>query len=263
MNATHSDPGLVAAFRRLAALAAAAVGAVSVLVLVGWTFQIGLFKSLWPGQTATRPLTALSILLLAAALWLLNDPARPSAWRRVALVCAGLGALLGLVFLLEYAWGVDLGPDRWLFPQAVLADNVPPIGRPAPATALCLLLLGLALLAFDRRPRWLTPAGALLSLVIAGLALIGYTYESATLYQIGPYVPIAPLTALLLALFAAGLLAAQPEGALMGVLTTNLVGSTIGRRLLPVIIVLPFTLGFKRTTPACGPGLVITFGRCP
>jgi len=246
MNATHTDPGLVTAFRRLAGLAAAAVGAVAVLVLLGWTFQINLFKSLWPGQTATRPLTALGILLLAAALWLLNDPARPSAWRRVALVCAGLAALLGLVFLLEYASGVDLGPDRWLFPQAVLADNVPPIGRPAPATALCLLLLGLALLALDRKPRWLTPAGALLSLVIAGLALIGYTYESTTLYQIGPYVPIAPLTALLLALFAAGLLAAQPEGALMGVLTTNLVGSTISRRLLPIVIVLPFTLGLLR-----------------
>jgi PAS domain S-box-containing protein len=163
---------------------------------------------------------------------------------RLGQVCAILVALIGGLALLEYLLDVNLGIDLWLFSQAVLAVGEPRPGRPAPATAMGLLLLGLALLALDGKPVWLVPLLTLSTFFIALLALLGNTYSVAALYEYGPYVPVALHTAVVLLFLALGILAARPNRPALNVVIADLTGSFIARCLLPVAILLPFTLGW-------------------
>lgn len=246
-NHFHSDPHLVDASRRFAAVAAVITALAGALALAGWALNLGLLKSLVAGPPTIKPLTALGLLLAGTALWLLGEPAatgqrRQEGWqRRLGLICAGAVAVLGGLTLLESLPGIDPGIN-----QALLADSVAPAGGPMPAAALCLLLLGVALLTLDRKPGWLAPAGMLLVLLVSGLALLGTVYEETTIGQIGPYLPVAPGTALGMLALALGVLASRPEGSLMRTLTTPLTGGTLGRRMLPAAVLLPCVLGWLR-----------------
>ena len=242
----YSNPHLAAVFRRFSAAVALLMAVLGGLVLAGWIAGVDLAGLLRLGPAALKPLTALGLALGGVALWqLLREPA--AAWqRRLGLICAGAAAALGGLVLLEYLLGVSLGLDQALAGQPALT-----IGRPGPATAGNLLLVGLALLALDpaaarRLPRWLAPAGLTLALVLSGLTLLGYVYDSGSISQAAPALPIEPLSALAGLLLALGVLAARPDGLLTYPLTTSLAGGSVSRRLLPAAILLPFVLGWLR-----------------
>ena len=66
---------------------------IAVAVLLGWTFGIAALKSLLPGLVTMKPLTALGLLLAAAALWLSQNPDR---WQKqVGQLCAALVFIIG------------------------------------------------------------------------------------------------------------------------------------------------------------------------
>ncbi len=248
---SHFDLKQISVARNLARAAALIAAGGGALVLTGWALNIDRLTAMVPGQAPMRPFTALAMLLLGAALWLACDPASRgpvrSPWlRRLGLIGAGLVAGLDAIFLLEYLLGADFGFDQLLFRQALAASHALPLGRPAQVTALCLLLLGLALFTLDRRPGWLAPLAALAAVLLAGLALLGYAYAVTTPLPIWPYGSVAPQTGVLIMMLGLGVLAARPEGAITRIVTTRLAGSAIARRLLPAAVLVPFVLGGLR-----------------
>lgn len=62
-------------FREFSRAVAAGVVLVAGMVFVGWTFDVGMLKSLIPGMTAMNPGgTALCFLLAGTSLWILAGP---------------------------------------------------------------------------------------------------------------------------------------------------------------------------------------------
>ena len=240
----HGDARLSLALRRFATAAAAATMLASLAVLVGWAFNILVLKQLAPGLATMKPLTAVGLLLAGGALALLQADEGDVRRQRVGLLCAAGTGLLGGAFLLEYAFGLNLGLDQALFPAAVQAGGLLHPGRPAPTTALCLFLTALALFTFNRRSGRYAPPLALSVLIFGLLAVLGYAYNVPALYEFGPYSSIALHTALLLALLALGILAAHPERSTGAFLTSRLAGSVAARRLLPAAILIPIGLGW-------------------
>ena len=78
---------------------------------------------------------------------------------------------------------------------------------------------------------------------IALLALLGYSYGVLPLYQVHAAMPMALTTAIGLALFSIGFLAAKPDRGLMSVLTSETTGGSLARRLLGLAIIIPWILG--------------------
>ena len=69
-------------------IAATLVASIGALVIVGWALDIEVLKSLLhPERTAMNPVTALSFILCAAALWVIRDEPAPRAQRRIACPC--------------------------------------------------------------------------------------------------------------------------------------------------------------------------------
>src|SRR5690349_3418194 len=144
------EPRLIARFKFISRAASIGVIAVSCLVLIGWTLDIEVLKSMFPGMVAMNPGgTAVAFLLGGAALWLLQPEQGHAKRRLLGLACAAGVTLVAAARLAGYCLQWDFGPDRWLFSARLEEYSIP--NRMAPNTAINFVLLGFALLYLDRK----------------------------------------------------------------------------------------------------------------
>jgi hypothetical protein len=121
-------------------------------VLTGWLLNISALKTVAPGLTSMKANTAVGFLAAGGGLLLMGLKAR---WgRRAALVLGALVAMIGLVTLTEYLFGLKLGIDELLFVDPATTSR-PFSGRMSPATAIGFTAAGasLMLLAMARSGR--------------------------------------------------------------------------------------------------------------
>ena len=200
---------------QLARAAAAVAGAIGLAVLLGWALDISVLKTAGTGR-AMQPWTATGVVLGALTLWLAASPKRGTQAALAVLTLAVI--VLAGAPLIQHATGLDLGTDRLLFPESVVASQTrrfTPPGRMTPLTALGHLTIAaamlLALRARGRVGRIAFSTLATAGLLMAGVTLLGYALGLEPLNALLlSHVP--PLhTALALGLLAVGALALRPE----------------------------------------------------
>jgi diguanylate cyclase (GGDEF)-like protein len=236
-------PRVVAALHRIAHLAAVIPIAVGVLVLIGWSSNIETLMRILPGLVAMNPITAIGFILLGTSLTLIAHRERSRAAHRLARIFALAVLTIAILKIISLATNVDFHIDQLLFSDR-LGTN-----RMAPNTALNFLLLGIALLLLDRplrRVHWPAQLLALITAMIALLALMGYAYNVRFFYGIGAYIPMALHTAFTFFILAIGILCARPKDGIMTVIASSSTGGTLVRRLLPAVILMPALLGWMR-----------------
>ena len=228
--------------RRFPPIAAALVASIGALVLVGWALDVELLKSLLhPERTAMNPVTALSFIVCATALWVIRDEPAPPARRRVAQACGVIVTIVAVSRLLGYALSWRYGIDQLLFP-ASLAGNVM-----APNTAATFFLLGLTLIVLDEDTRRGFHPAQILVFAAGGVALFslaGYLYSSVSLTGMSGYIPMALNTAIAFAVLCAGLLCARPTREPLRSVISDTLGGTMARRLVPAALITPLLLGW-------------------
>jgi len=247
MLANWESPSFWKALARGAGLAGAAIG---LIALSGWLLDSAILKSLHPDWVAMKANTALGFFLAGAALWLKGREAEQiaSPWLRVVPVLSATVGLLGLLTLLEFILGRDLGIDQWLFQEAPDAIKTLAPGRMAPASALCFLSLGLALMVGGKTARS-SRATALLAAITAFTALasgLAYLYDVENRYGLGYGAQMAFHTVLAFLVLAAGVVCLQPQRGVVALLRTQDAGGKIARHLLPTAILLPVLIGWLK-----------------
>src|SRR6266481_2181219 len=83
----------------------------ALLALLGWIFNISVFRQVYPGLPVMHTNTAFGLLLVTIAILLTGRERRS---RKTTVAACGLGVivlLLGLLTLSEYFSGVDFGID--------------------------------------------------------------------------------------------------------------------------------------------------------
>ena len=230
--------------RRLAGVFSVLVILLAAGVLVfGWIFGFSAALRLDPNLAGMAVST--SVGLLGCALCILSDtvfpPAlRPGLRRRfhgpVALFLLGI-ALADLIVL---SFSPGRGLDQVLFDFAGRRGNI----YMSPATAICLALAAGCLLAARYGGRFvggnLYGVLALSGLFLTVLALTGYAFDSAALYEVFAYSAMALHTAAGFFLVFLGLLLSRPSAGWMRVVVGPGAGSGTLRRTLPFVIVGPF-----------------------
>lgn len=240
---SHPHARYLSALRAVPKAVAMGVMVVAGLTLAGWAFSPRHLAHALPEWLGMLPLTAASLVLLGAALWMLADPKRNLRARgaarapAVAVVCVAL--LTPAAYLFD--WG---GADGWLIGRAIPGSGASPEFAPL-NEALSLLLSALALLLLDVRGRGARVAQylAIAGLANAALSLLGYVYGASSFYNIISYPGMSLHAALCFVALSVGLLCARPEGGLMGIALSESAGGFAARRLLLAAVLTPSLLG--------------------
>ena len=215
----------------------------SLLVLLGWLFDLGWLKSLTPASVAMNPATAMLLIALAIALWLQARPRVTSTGRKVAAVLASVVLLVATVKLNMHLTGFGPAVDQWLF-RGSLAGNQMAIN-----TALCFAFLSASLLLINTKTRgglWPTQIFAVAAAAISLLCLIGYAYGASAFYELTSRAPMALSTAIVFLTLAVGVLFSRPQQGIAQALMSEGPGGAMTRRLLPAIVGIPIVLGWLR-----------------
>ncbi len=236
---TGPDSG-IAPLRCLSRLCVTGVGAIALAVLVGgWVFGVEVLIRLHPGLAAMAPSTAVCFVLSAIALPLVarkrDGPSRPAALAIAGTV--GVAALANLVIVYT---GVATGLDAQIMPGVETFEGV----AMAPATALCFILAAVALatLALVRRVRARHVAVPTVGLLAALTVLMGYAFDTRSLYEIFLFSAMALHTAVAFVLLFVAILLVHPEIGWVGVLAGRGAGSAMARYMLPIVLFGPFLL---------------------
>lgn len=210
-------------------LAAAAIGS---LALLGWVLEVGRLKSVIPGHVAMKPNAAIGLILLGVALSLVT--AARTAAGRLSGGLAILAAALGAATLAENVTGRNFGIDELLFHEAPGATGTVVPGRMATTVAVCLVLLGLALLVV-RSDRWIIPAQALAGLVwaLALFDLLTVVFGAKGATAENPFTLPAINTSAALFAMASGTLLARADRGPMAVAAADTSGGHLIRRVVP------------------------------
>jgi signal transduction histidine kinase/CheY-like chemotaxis protein len=247
---SHADPGAVRNCIRFAWCASAAATLVGILALFGWLFDIEFLKGALAGYAAMKPLTALCFISAGVSLGgCIARPGTGDPRRKLRLAARALGVIVitvSLTTLVERIFQLDAGLDELLFRDTLTTTWLLHPGRMAPATALALLSLGIALLSIDARSRratLLSQGAATLGALIGLLAIIGYLYDVGSLYHLFAYSSMAPHTSALFLVLGLGILFARPERGALATVTSDYAGGSMARRILPVAIVVPTVAG--------------------
>jgi len=237
---------LCRSLRRLSVIQGSLVLTVGLLVFSAWLAGIDSLKGLRPGLPTMKANTALGFILSGATLVLVGYPSERALVRRGAQVGAGLVALLGGVTFAQYLFGVELGLDQLFVEDPIRNRELGYPGRMAPNTALCFILLGVALLFVDVKTRlmgWPSQHLAALAAIIALVGFVGYLYGQQEFPGLSRYAQMAVHTTLCFLLLSSGVFLARPERGFMRVVTYSGLGGVLARWLLPPAFVLPILLG--------------------
>ncbi len=248
-----ANPPDVASERRLARFAGRiglAVAAIGAAVLWGWAFDITALKSVVPGLVNMAANTAAAFLLAGVALWLrarpdgvAEAPMRAWAGRLAAAIVAGIG----LLTLIEFAFGLDLGIDQGLFAATAPPHVVPYPGRMALMSSVNFSLLGAALLLLDVETRRRLRPSNWLALLIAGnsvLALLGYLYGVDALYRVALLTAVSLHTAIAFLAICVGVACARPGARFVRQVAGGSEAALVNRHLLPAGILIPPAVGW-------------------
>ncbi|MCT7990415.1 methyl-accepting chemotaxis protein [Laspinema olomoucense] len=223
-------------------IASITVIVIGCVVILGWVFHIPTLKSVLPGLVTMKANTAIGFILGGTCITLWHRGSRKNHNRRVALICAILVLALGLLTLMQYGFGVNLGIDELVFKEAGDAVATANPGRMAPNTAFNFLLLGsaLVLICIPRPNYWAAQFLTILGFLIAFFGFLGYLYGNAFFYRLDKaFTAMALHTAVGFLVLCLAMLFARLDVGIMAAIASPTAGGLMARRLYPAAIVIP------------------------
>ncbi len=175
---------------------ALAVVFVAGLAMFGWVGNQSWLTPFQPTSVSMKFNTAVGFVVAGLALYRRHRSQRISVGYRVAAVSL---VLLGVLTLVEYSLGVNLGIDEGLI-RDLYALPTADAGRMAPNSALCFLILGSILLLdgsqLAHHERLMSGLAVSLAL-ISGLAILGHAFTVDSFTRFGNVIAMALPTAVL------------------------------------------------------------------
>lgn len=237
-------------FLKLRSIQIGAMVTIAGLSLVGWHFNIEIFKHPVPGIVAMNPLTSIAFILGGVFFFLLFNSKKHRKFLSIAKIIALLITMLALARIFALAGGIHTHVDTFIYTKKLEKDIINGLPNAmAPNTAFNLLLTGLSLFFISFRNQRFTNLSHGLSLIIlfiSLLSIVGYIYHENKFYGLASSIPMAVLTAVCFLLMSLSLLFVRSNKGFMAHITGRYHGSKIARILLPVAILVPITLGLLR-----------------
>lgn len=236
----QSNIHVLAFLRASVHVAGIIVSGVGLVAMLGWIMDNPSLRSILPGLPAMRFNTALCLLLMGIAVWLLQDEEAGRTRKRGAKALAGLVLAISTLTITEYLFGWNLGIDELFFKDLQSHPDLFP-GRMSPIAVLCSGLASTALLLIgSRMSQYLSVGVFVLSIVV----IMNFLFGFQDLFRDPQITYSAVQTAGAFLLLSLALLAMRPTRGMMRMLASDLPGSRAMRLLLPGIILLAIVMGW-------------------
>ena len=221
---------------------------ISVLVLIGWIFNIPILKSINPSWIAMRINTAFCFILSSISLfiYLIRDEIKnKKTGEFLSKLLAYITGLFGFLTICQYLSGMNFGIDTILSFENVsnLVEGALPQGRMAANTSLNFLLAGIALNLIYSNNIKIKKISQIISffiILISLPALIGYCYGAQFEGSFAYFTHMALHTSVVFIALAIAIALSTSQFGYMSIFTKNDSGGVIARRLLPLVVVIPF-----------------------
>ncbi len=212
--------------------------------LMGWLLNVPRLTDWAATGISMMPNAAVCAVSAGMALVLLTSGRLHGLVRMFSIFTASVGAATFFEFLAD----TDLGIDRLLLARdwgqrATVAPGR--MGLPASAS-WTLLGLSLALATGGRKARGFAIAVALATAGIAMLSVVGYCFGAEPLFTIPRLTAIAFQTATIVLALAFGVIIALPGHEPMKTLMERTTSSSLARRALPLVFLVPILIGWLR-----------------
>lgn len=173
---------------RILRLCAAIVGLIGIATLLGWVTNNETLVALSSNFKVMNPVTALNLVFLSFALFLLTLGQKRLWAKRIVIVIAGWLFIYGALILVRYISHVPIPIDTWLFTDK-LHSLGSIIGRASPGTATAFTLISTLLLfiCIGLKNKWIFHTFRLLTTLVVLLllsVLIGYIFGVANLFDV-------------------------------------------------------------------------------
>lgn len=238
-------------FKKISAILNAIVFISSLSVLIGWIFDLPFLRNIFSGFIAMKPNTSLCFVLISLSIWLFQEEYFKTRLKNIVFYfCVSVIFLLSLLAFCEHLFNRNLGIDLILIKNLNTAMLTDLHTRMAFNSSINFILLSFILVITNYKKAVFAYLAQILSLFIALSALflfICYLYN-AGYPHLGIFSrnPIASHSTLLFILVTLSYLFAQPDKGIMKNVSSEYFGSFILRRILPVVIFVPLTLGWLR-----------------
>jgi len=213
---------------------------------IGWIFDIPALTQITPDLPAMQPNTIAGLIMSAVAIFLLSrKPAKASVV--VSWVLGAVVFLLGLVTLLQYVFGWDLGIDRF-FVSNVPTQIQPHPGRPSPQTSVNFVFLGAGIVFYFLEGYGIR-AGQVCAIIVGAnsvTAMTGYIFGANQFYGFPiqrQAIGMAFSTGFTFVLLAMAFLGSRPAEGVMRLLTSGTRSGEIARRILLSCVFVPPAVG--------------------
>ena len=147
---------------------------IGTIVLIGWQFDIELFKRISDTFIAMNPMTAVGFIFSGISLYYLTE--RPLISRAFSI----LVMLIALVKLISFITPINLQVDQWLFTDKIgLELQAGLFGPISPLTVLNFLIISIAFLIFSTKGirQIISQIFALITLILSVYAFFTYYYN--------------------------------------------------------------------------------------
>ena len=227
--------------RLIAQVCIAITFVISGVAILGWILGLLIIASVNPDYIPMAPSTALSFIILSAALFIyIRQPVYPIA-RMFARVGVTLVLLISLLILSGFFRGIEFEIEHLLFRHSKTLGNIS-VGHMSPLTAVNFLLAGAAILILltskenKQTSRTTATFPATIVFSIGFVIVLGYIYGTPLLYG-GTVIPVALTTGAAFVLLGVGIIT---SAGLYNWPIRLFIGSSVYARLMRAFF--PFTI---------------------
>jgi PAS domain S-box-containing protein len=222
---------------------------ISGFVIIGWTFDVTIMKSISSGFVSMKANTAFGFLLAGIALFILNDEHSTKQKVKIAGICSSIVILIGGLTIVQYLFALNFGIDQLLFSETPGAIGTSSPGRMGLNTAFNFLLLGVVLLILKSKNNRLLFTSQLLIIIVVLVTwstFLGYLYGIKDYLGFPGFTKMALHTSVTFIVLAFGALFTNPERGIPSLFLGEYKGIFLMRRLLLAIVLLPTLIGWVR-----------------
>ncbi|UKJ08417.1 ATP-binding protein [Solitalea lacus] len=215
---------------------------VPILTFIGWIADLEVFRSIIHAYAPMKPSSAIGIMALGLSLGVLAKKTPYSKEQIISINCLLL-VVLGVIIYTLYQYN----HSKLYINDYLLSTNTtysgPDILLMSPASLTCLLIF-LFTIPMMYRNRYTYATQILLSLVIiiGATRLLGFVFQFNSFLKLLYFAPMAIHTSILFTLLGLGYLFVQPDKGFISILSSDLQGGRIARKLIPNAIVIPIFL---------------------